>query len=492
MSPKTGAEHLASLRDGRTVLYRGAPVPDVTAHTAFRNACRTAALLFDHQARPDKVDALTFESPGTGRRVSRMWELPESREQLVRRREALEDWAGVHCGFLGRSPDHVASCISGMVMGIEVFEAHDPRRAGALRDYYRYARDNDLYLTYAIISPQADRGKGAAEQDEDLVLRIVDQDAGGITVRGAKMLATSAIMANEVFVSSIQPLREGQDEPFALSFAVPMSTPGLMTLSRKSYEEAAPSVFDNPLACRFDENDAVLWFEDVKVPWERVFIAGDTGMCARQFHATPAHVHQNYQSQIRLMVKLRFLVGIGRRIAEVNGTLGFPQVREALGQLAAEAAMVEGMVAGMEAKGRMHGRYFVPDAHLLYAAQVLTQQLYGKILGTLRELAGGGMIMLPSGVEDLASPETRDLVGRTQRSPTATPVERVKFFRLAWDAVGSEFASRHAQYELFYAGAPFVPKNHSFRTYDWGRAARMVDEILSGYGADAPVPGTGR
>ena len=487
MGPKTGAEHLASLRDGRTVLYRGARVPEVTTHPAFRNAVRTAALLFDHQARPDRVEALTFESPDTGRRVNRMWELPESREQLVRRREALEDWAGVHCGFLGRSPDHVASCISGMVMGIEVFEAYDPKRAGALRDYYRYARDNDLYLTYVIINPQADRGRGAAEQAEDLVLRILDQDAGGITVRGAKMLATSAIMANEVFCSCIQPLQQGRDEPFALSFAVPMNAPGLRILSRKSYEEAAPSAFDNPLSHRFDENDAVIWFEDVRVPWDRVFIAGDTEMCARQFHATPAHVYQNYQSQIRLMVKLRFLAGIGRRIAEMNGTLGFPQVRETLGQLAAEVAMVEGLVAGMEAKGRMHGRYFMPDRHLLYAAQVLTQQLYGTVLGRLRELAGGGMIMLPSGVEDLASAETRALVERTQRSPAASPEERVRFFRLAWDAVGSEFASRHAQYELFYAGAPFVPKGHSFRTYDWGRAAQMVDAVLSG---QSPGSGT--
>ncbi|MEN0076877.1 MAG: 4-hydroxyphenylacetate 3-hydroxylase C-terminal domain-containing protein, partial [Paracraurococcus sp.] len=392
-------------------------------------------------------------------------------------------WAESHCGFLGRSPDHVASCISGMVMGAEVF---DERAAGALRDYYRHARDNDLYLTYAIINPQADRGQGAAGQAEDLVLRLVDRDPAGITVRGAKMLATSAIMANEVLVSCIQPLQAGAEEAFALSFAIPMSQPGLRILSRKSYEAEAPSTFDNPLASRFDENDAVLWFEDVRVPWERVFVAGDTAMCARQFHATPAHVYQNYQSQVRLMVKLRFLAGLGRRIAEVNGTLGFPQVREALGQLAAEAAMVEGMVAGMEAKGGFHGRYFIPDRHLLYAAQVLTQQLYGKVLGTLRELAGGGVIMLPSGIEDFAEPELRAVIDRTQRSPVAAPAERVRFFRLAWDAMGSEFASRHAQYELFYAGAPFVPKGHSFRSYDWARAAGLVDGMLGGPGpADA-------
>src|SRR5208282_6605404 len=108
------------------------------------------------------------------------------------------------------------------------------------------------------------------------------------------------------------------------------------------------SVFDNPLASRFDENDAVLYFDDVKVPWDRVFVSRDVAMCQKQFHATPAHVFQNYQCQIRLMVKLRFLLGIARKIAMANGIDAFPQTRETLGQLAAEAAMVEAFVAAME------------------------------------------------------------------------------------------------------------------------------------------------
>ena len=185
-------------------------------------------------------------------------------------------------------------------------------------------------------------------------------------MRGAKMLATGGIMANEVFVTCIQPLRRGE-ERYAVSFAIPMNAKGLKILSRKSYEEAATSVFDNPLASRFDENDAVLYFDDVKVPWDRVFVNQDIAMCQRQFHATPAHVYQNYQAQIRLMVKMRFLVGIARRIAETNGVIGFPQVRETLGHLAAQNTMVDALVHAMEVKGRMHGAYFVPDApHSLF------------------------------------------------------------------------------------------------------------------------------
>jgi 4-hydroxyphenylacetate 3-monooxygenase len=212
-----------------------------------------------------------------------------------------------------------------------------------------------------------------------------------------------------------------------------------------------------------------------------VFVNQDVAMCQKQFHATPAHVYQNYQAQVRLMVKMRFLVGIARRIAETNGVIGFPQVKELLGSLAAQNTMVDALVHAMEIKGRRYGAYFVPDPHTLYSAQVLTQQLYAQVMIALRELAGGGMIMLPSSIQDFASPELRALIDKTQQSPVSSSEDRVKFFKLAWDAVGSEFASRHTQYEMFYAGATFVTKGHSFRTFDWDRCTQLVDRMLDSY-----------
>jgi 4-hydroxyphenylacetate 3-monooxygenase len=350
-----------------------------------------------------------------------------------------------------------------------------------LRGFYEYARDNDLFLTYVIINPQSDRSRNPHEQSDALMTaHLCDQDSQGITVKGAKMLGTSAIMANEVFVTCIQPLIPG-DEPYALSFVIPINAKGLKLLSRKSYELAADSRFDYPLSNQFDENDAVLYFDEVKVPWDRVFVAGNLAMCQKQFYETPAHVYQNYQAQIRLEVKLRFLVGIGRMIAAVNGIEKMPQVREILGQLAAEAAMVDGLVRAMEVKGAHCSEYFIPDANTLYAAQVLSQQLYPKVIHNLRELAGGSMIMLPSGIRDLIEPEVADYTLRVQRSPALEAKERIKFFKMAWDAVGSEFASRHTQYEMFYSGAGFVTKGHSFRTYDWDRATGMVKRLLDSY-----------
>lgn len=477
---KTGAEHISSLQDGRLVYIDGEAVADVTTHQAFRNSVASAAGLYDFQAAPENAELMTFSLPGANRRVNKAWQMPRSYAETVERRKALTAWAERSFGFMGRSPDHVASALVGQRMGLDVFAKHSEARAKAFSAYFEYAAQRDLFLTYVIINPQADRSKDWGEQETDLVARIVDEDAGGITIRGAKMMGTSSIMANEVLVANLQPLKPGEED-LAFCCALPMNAKGLRVLSRKSYESSAVSVYDNPLSSRYDENDAVIHFEDVRVPWDRVFVHRDVDTCRAQFHDTPGHVYQNYQSQIRLVVKLRFLVGLARKLTETIGTVNMPQVREQLGRLAANASMVEAMLHGMEASGEHCGEWWVPNRHQLYAAQVVTQDLYPKIINTLRELAGGALIMLPSSFRDWAHPQIEPIIRKTQRSAVFDPEGKVKFLKATWDAVGSEFGSRHTQYEMFYAGAQFVTAGHSFRTYAWDSSAELVDRLMASF-----------
>jgi 4-hydroxyphenylacetate 3-monooxygenase len=375
----------------------------------------------------------------------------------VQRRKAMQAWAALSYGFMGRSPDHLASALVGQRMGIEVFEKHGAERAKAVHDYFEEASRNDYFLTYVIINPQAERAKDWGEQKEELVARIVDEDSGGITIRGAKMLGTSSIMANEVFVANLQPLKPGEED-LAFSCALPMNAKGMRVLSRKSYEAAAVSIFDN-----------------------RVFVFRDADMCRAQFHDTPGHSYQNYQSQIRLSVKIRFLTGLAHRLTEAIGTTNIPSVREQLGYLAAQTSMVNAMMAGMEAEGSMRGEWYVPNKHYMYSAQVLTQDLYPRIVNTLRDLSGGALIMLPSSIHDFADPHIKRIIEVTQRAAKMASEEKVKFLKAAWDAIGSEFGSRHTQYEMFYAGARFVTSGHSYRTFDWDGATGMVDGLLNTY-----------
>lgn len=236
---KNGQQHIESLRDGRAVFLDGERVSDPTAHPAYRGAIASVGRMYDFQCRPDNRALMTYD-PGDGTPAGRIWQLPTSYEELKTRRKGLEAWSELHAGFLGRAPDHVASCISGMYMGLEMFKAYDSDRARALADYYLYARDNDLYLTYVIINPQADRSKSASQQKDSLLSTgVVDRDAEGITVRGAKMLATGGIMANEVFVTCIQPLQPG-DEKHAISFVIPMNAKG------RRFYHASPTNWPRP------------------------------------------------------------------------------------------------------------------------------------------------------------------------------------------------------------------------------------------------------
>jgi 4-hydroxyphenylacetate 3-monooxygenase len=487
--PKSGADHLRSLDDGRCVLIDGSRIGSVTEHTAFRNAAHTIAGLYDYQCAPQNLERMTFEVAGTGRRVNRCWQLPTSREELVQRREALVAWAGQHQGFMGRSPDHVASTLAAMFMGQEVYSRHRGGRAETVRDYYAYARDNDLYVSYVIIDPQGDRSKGTDEgANAGVAVAIVDEDSAGITVRGAKMLGTGAVLSNEVMVTTLRPLRPDESR-YAFTAVVPIGSKGVQLLSRRSYEEAATSTFDYPLASRYDENDALLYFDDCKIPWDRIFVHRDPAAQLAQWHETPAHSYQNYQSTIRLMVKLQFLLALARRIAETIGTTAFPSVQQTLGELAADAAMIQAFVFSMEAKGSFYGPYFVPDRGLLYAAQVQAQRLYPRMVATIRELAGGGVLMLPSSAADFANPAIARVIGATQRAATGSGMDRVKLMKLAWDALGSEFGSRHVQYEMFYSGPRTTTAGMAHRNCDWASAAALLDTVLGSY--EAPTPAVG-
>src|SRR5260370_17383795 len=167
--------------------------------------------------------------------------------------------------MIARSPDHVASTVAGLPRGLAAFRDYDPARAAALESYFQYARDNDLFLSYVIINPQSDKARSAGNQpDPHLVASVVDEDGEGITIRGAKMLATSGVMANELLVSGFQALQAG-DEAYAFTAVVTLTSNGLTLIPRRTYDQTATSPFDITLSSRFDHNAAVFHSASVKI-----------------------------------------------------------------------------------------------------------------------------------------------------------------------------------------------------------------------------------
>jgi 4-hydroxyphenylacetate 3-monooxygenase len=480
---RTGKDYLAALDDDREIYVDGERVRDVARHPAFAPIANTIAELFDLAADP--ASEMTFTAPETDADANRVYGIPRSREDLTAYRKAADTWARHTHGWVGRSPDHVGAFLAGFAAHPEAFSAGERDFSANVAAYHRKMLNESRYASYAIIPPQVSRATTAHAWDGDFVqVGVVEEREDGIVVRGAQMLATGGPVADDILVSCIKPLTEN-DRDFALSFVVPVGADGLKLYCRRPFAPAATSGYDYPLSTRYDETDALLVFDDVFIPWESVFVFRDVAGLRRQFFDTGAHVLGNWQAQIRFSVKLQFIAGLARKVAAVNGVDKFPGVVEKLGELASLAAVVESSVLAAEYTAEPDGNgLWLPGKRAVYGAMGLQAELYPRALAILRDLVGGGVLQVPSSVKDMLNPETRADIDRYVFSPGASAGERVKLFKLAWDATGSEFGGRHHQYEMFYAGAPFVVKGYAFRNYGFDGPVADVEAFLAGYEAE--------
>lgn len=479
---RSGNAYIEGLRDGRSVFIDGERVWDVTRHPAFRGAVNAVARLYDLAHDPAQRDLLTFTSPTTSEPVNRCYMIPRSEEDLVLRRKALKRLSEATFGLMGRSPEHVAGFLSGFAGGSHVFARGGKEFGENVLRFYERARDEDLYITYTILPPQIDRSKPAHQQaSPDLYAGVKEERDDGIVIKGAQMLGTGAAISDFIYLSCIGPLVPG-DEDYAIGAMVPIGAPGVKVYARRSYALGASSVFDYPLSTRFDEGDSLLVFDDVFVPWEHVFAYRNIDVVRDQWWETAAHVLGNNQAQTRFWTKLDFLVGLAQRIAAMNGSDKLPPVRGALGEMAAYPAMVAGLVLAQEQNCSVDDFGVAwPGKAECSANTVLQAEIYPKLVTMVRDLCGGGLIQLPSSANDYAHPGIAADLERYIQSPGYPSVERVKLLKMAWDMIGSEFAGRHQQYELFYAGAPFVTKMRMHASYDFSQGEALVDQALAGY-----------
>lgn len=491
----TGRQYIERIKSRPAHVYIGGEtVADVTTHIAFRNAIKSVARLYDVTSDPGNRDRLTYVEPETGQRCNPIFMRPRSREDLKLRRRVHEAWADETWGLIGRSPDHVAGFVTGMACVPEVLAAQGRDFADNLVRYWRYIRDNDLYLSYAVVPPSsvksADpvvikaRAETRSKWGESAGLRAVKEDGKGVTVWGFKILATGGPLADEVLVGNIQPLAQGM-EPYAVTFAVPRDAPGLKFLSRRSYEQMAASELDDPLAYRYDENDSVVYCDNVHVPWERVFAYNNLSTGRAAFNDTPAHTLGNAQAHIRLLSKLRLALGTIKRVVEMNGIGGLPPIRDALARLAIFVAILEGLIIAQEAEPADWPNGFVSqDRQTMYATMAWTMEQYPRLIQIMRELLASHPFQQPADVSVFDNPDTAQIYSKFAMAEPSEAIERYKLMRLAWDLFGSEFASRHTQYEMFYAGGGHVSRgraSHYFRWHEVDAAATQALDRLGGF-----------
>lgn len=450
-TPLTGEEYLDSLRDGRSVYIQGEEIDDVTEHAAFRNSARSIARLYDALHDPEQQDVLLGEDR-RGIRTHKFFMPSYSAEELFAARDAIAAWARLSYGYMGRSPDYKASFMATLGAAPEFYS---PFEASAEAWYRRYA-EQALFLNHVLINPPIDRNREVHEV-EDVFLHAVGEQDDGIVVRGAKMLATGSALTHATFVaqnSAVQ-LEKGKAEAYALVFIAPMDTPGMKLISRRSYEQTAESPWDNPLSSRFDENDAFVIFDDAFIPWENVLVYRDVEKATGFYAASGFMNRYTLQSGTRLAVKLDFICGVITRALEANGTAGFRGVQAQLGELMGWGSLMWALTSALaldpeEGPGGMA----IPKLEFAVLVRLFGAMAWPKVEEVVGEVLGGSPLVIPSSYRDLQSDELRPLIDRYYRGSTGSAHDRIKLFKLLWDAVGSEFGSRHTLYERNYGGSP--------------------------------------
>jgi 4-hydroxyphenylacetate 3-monooxygenase len=477
---RSAEDYLASLRDGRAIFLDGERVDDVTKHPAFAEGVRRIAERYEAARLAPEIT--TELDPVSGRRIGTMWLIPRSAEDLGRRRAVHRFWAEGSYGLMGRTPDHVASVLTGFAGWRHLFDRGGRQFGDNVVRFYEKARDEDLYLAYAIVPPQVDRSTPAHRHPEPFLHPgIVRETDRGIVIRGAHAIATSVTMADWLYVSYITPLAPG-DVDYAISLVMPASAGGLRLYPRRPYATLATSVYDYPLSARYDEVDTTVVFDDVLVPWEHVFIHRNVELVTAQFHESPAHVTANFQSLVRFGVKLELMAGLVLKLAELQGSGDDPGVQATLGgDIAAHGAAFDALVRAAERFPLVSEGYARPHPQYVYAGMSLQRRLIVDMYRTVRELGGGAFQNMPSSEASFLSPETAADTARYYQAAGTGARERIKLLKLIWDLVGTEFGGRQLQYEMFYSAAQPVVNRRMFRAYDWRSSTAMVDRLLGEY-----------
>ena len=453
MPARTGAAYIAGLRERPPELHmRGERVKDVTTHPGLRAGVQTLAGLYDMQHDRALREEMTYVSPTSGDRVGLSFVTPRSHEDLARRRTMMRHWARATCGMMGRTPDFLNTSLMAMAAAGDYFAQNRPEFKDNIRRYYEHVREHDLVLTHTLVNLQRTRSPGKGLDDTtDIALSVERETDAGIVVHGVRALATLPL-ADEIAVYPARSHRlpGGAPQRTSFAFAIPCHTPGLRFLCRESFD-LERAHFDHPLGSRYEEMDALAFFDHVLVPWERVFLLGDPELCNDMATRTGQFLHSGHQVVTKNVVKCEFILGLASLMVQTLGSGELPQTRELLAEMIENLEVTRSCLRAAEADAAPNrwGVMSPADMPLMVARQLFIR-MYPRMAEILHLLGSSSLMALPTEA-DLSGPLAPEIT-RYLATDTASAAERVRLFRLAWDTCCSAFASRQVLYERFFQG----------------------------------------
>ena len=481
MPARSGADYLERLREASPEIYmEGQRIKDVTAHPTLGNGARTLAALYDLQSDPAVGPEMTYTSPSSGDQVGLSFIIPRSHADLERRRTMMTHWARVSCGMMGRTPDFLNVAVMSMAAASDYCGQNRPEFKQNIENYYEYIREQDLVLTHTLVNLQRSRSPltTALEDRTDVALSVVKETDAGIIVNGARVLATLGPLSDEIIVYPARTHRLPGDagERYAFGFALPCNTPGMKFLCRESFD-LGRSHFDHPLASRFEEMDAIVFFNNVLVPWERVFLLGDVELANGWAEATNRNAHTGHQVVSKNVVKCEFILGLANLMTRTLGSTQLPQVQQMVAEVIENLEVTKACLRAAEVDATVD-RWGVmcPPYMPLLVARSLFIRMYPRMAEILHFLGSSSLMALPTEADlnGPLAPEIRQYLD----TDTATAEERVRLFRLAWDTCCSSFASRQVLYERYFGGDALRNATVLYSQYDKEPAAEWVQRFL--------------
>lgn len=479
MAVRTGEQYLSGLRDGREIWLEGERLEDVTTHPKTARMAKTLAGIYDLQHTPENFQRMTFKSPTSGEPVALSYLVPETQEDLLRRRVALEIIARHSHGMLGRTPDYVNIQVTASRQLAHLYGTNDKRHGDNLRNYHEYVRERDLCLTHAFGHPQVNRSLSIAELPEPYTaVGVVDRNSEGVIVRGAKLLATLAPFADEIFCPVYRPLRPNveEDRKYCIGFALPVATKGLKFICRPSHDFGRP-LADYPLSGQYDEMDALAIFDDVLIPWERVFVFNDIELANMTVQKVPLWRQYMQQVAVKNIAKLEFILGITHGITDAIGIGGYSHVQEKNSEIIDTLETVRAYMRAAEADaGPYEGEGIWPAAEPWISMRNWYPDAYARVAAIVEQLAAGGLMLTPT-EEDFAGPLSGDIEKYFQGA-SIDAKQKVQLFRLAWDLIGTQFGSRQTLYERFFNGDVVQLRQRRYATYDYSQADASLESFM--------------
>jgi 4-hydroxybutyryl-CoA dehydratase / vinylacetyl-CoA-Delta-isomerase len=465
MALRTREQFLKGLRDSREVYYRGERVPDVTLHPELGAAARHAAIDFELAEDP-KFRELATRREGSDV-YSTYYHVPRSAKDLLDRSKLIETGTALGATLVLLVKEIGTDALfalmrlltrSGEMQGLE--------RVKAL--YGRY-RDGDLALAVAQTDTKGDRSKRPSEQaDPDLNVRVVEKRSDGIVVRGAKVHTSCSPYVDEIIVLPSRSMGTG-DEPWSVAFAVPVATRGLR-LYASDFLHGTDDEFTRPISAKHKMIETLTVFDDVFVPWERVFfhdrpdLAGSAALGFVEYHRFTAVSYK--------LPLLDALVGAAISIAQANGIERAGHVREKLTWLAGYAETVRGLVELAATRSDVKDGLACPHVFTTNLAKWTFARDFHRAVEIVQDLAGGLLVTGPSGA-DWESGEVRPVLEKYLQG--AWPADRrLAMLNLISDLTTRLYGGYQAVLAVHAEGSIEAEKLAMSRSYDGKRAVSLA------------------